>query len=274
MNNKAKELPPTANQASAGRCFLGLLIIGAAIVAASGSVADAQTPSTQPPGTGQAQPEPRHDAWRWVPQALLPAPTDPQQIRTLNERGAIFDKFSLTHVPLDQPQPPGGRSGYADPDQPEIPSFENEAIIVGTFEGHQVYLTPSHLSIYTDVKVLVEQVLQPGPTTVLPGQTIDVLLEDGVVRMDDGRTIEPSLPFLGGEYSIQPNHRYVFFLDYQTKGECFFDQKDWELVNGVAVPNCSVEVNRAREGQSEYSGLSESAFLEKLSEAILKHEEQ
>jgi hypothetical protein len=164
MKNKVREFPVTVNGATEGISVLRIIVVATALVVAFGTVTRAESPGARSSGAGQGHPELRHDAWRYVPQTLLPAPRDPEQIRILNERGKFFDQFSNTRVPLDQPQPPGGRSGYTDPDQPEIPFFENEAIIVGTFESHQVYLTPSHLSIYTDVKVLVEQALKPGPT--------------------------------------------------------------------------------------------------------------
>jgi hypothetical protein len=214
-------------------------------------------------------PKSRHDAWQLVPQALLPPPTDPQQINILKERGYMFDLFSPTHVPLDQPQPKNwGRSFSWDFNQPEIPFFKNEAIVVGTFKSHQVYLSPPHLSIYTDARISVEQALEPGPSNVSPGQTIDLLMPGGSVLLGDGRVIPSDSPYELSPYLIQPNHRYVFFLRYYSEGDNFIDKKDWELVNGVAVANHRVEVDRARRGQSDYSGLPESSFLEKLRKAI------
>jgi hypothetical protein len=274
MNNRTTELLPGVRQVKWKGCLSLLLVTGTAFVVASGAMLRAQSSGAQP--SSQVQPEPRHDAWQTVPQALLPLPSDPQQINTLKERGDVFDQVRITDVPLDQPQPPKnwGRAFCYGPDQAEIPFFKNEAILVGTFKSHQVYLTPSRLSIYNDVKVSVEQVLEPGPSRVAQGQTIDFLIMGGSVLLGDGRIIPSDSPYELSPYVVQPNHRYVFFLRYDSDGDYFSGGKTWELANGVAMPNDPIEVDRARNNQSIYSGLPENAFLEKLRKAIMEHQQR
>jgi hypothetical protein len=260
----------------------GVLILFLAAFPAAAPAALGQSLQPEKATTAQAsdpalvEPEPRHDAWQMVPQTLLPPPTDPQQIRILNRRGADFDEFSSTHVPLDQPQPRnwGRCSSSFVLSQDEIPFLKNEAIIVGVFKSHQVYLSPSHLSIYTDEKLSVEQVLEPGPTKLSTGQSIDLLMTGGSVLLGDGRIIPSDSPYELRQYVIQPNHKYVFFLYYDSYGDYFSHGASWELVNGIAVPYGPAEVERARRGESHYSGLPESIFLEKLRKAILEHEQQ
>jgi len=216
----------------------------------------------------------RHDAWRMTPKALLPLPGDAQRREALTDRANYFDRTSVSGVPLDQPQPPpnGGSSGSFMAEN-EIPFFHNEAIIVARFNDYQPYLTPSRLSIYTDIKLSVEQVLEAGPTGISAGQTIDFLINGGTVLLPDGRTISDHAYDPRGDFSLQPGHRYVLFLQYESKGDFFTDHKDWELINGVSVPNRPDELTRAQEGRSNYSGLSESAFVEAVQKAILQHEQ-
>jgi hypothetical protein len=272
MKNKVTESPVTVSQAQWRDCLWLLLVAGTALVVVPGGVSPVQTLGAQS-AVGQNQPEPRHDAWQMIPQPLLPPPTDPHEIAILEARGADFDRPSPTHVPLDQPQPPFGRAICWGGPVPEIPFFESEAIVVATFRSHQAYLSPTHLSIYNDVKLSVEKVLEPGPTRVSPGQTIDLLMTGGSVVLPNGRILPSDSPYELSPYVIQPDHRYVFFLRYDSYLEAFTGQEPWELVNGITVPNSPVEVARAEEHRSEYSGLPESIFLEKLRNAIQEHEQ-
>jgi hypothetical protein len=229
----------------------------------------------QSSGTADAvQSPPRRDAWRAIPRPLLPPPSDPKQITTLNGRAKYFDVSNVSGVPLDQPQPTGGGSSGSFIREDELPFFPNEAIVVGSFDDYQVYLTPSRLSIFTDLKLSVEQVFEPGPTGISQGQTIDLLIGGGTVLLPDGRTISDHAYDPTGNYSLQPGHRYVFVLEYRSQGEFFRDHKDWELVTGIAIPNRLDEVIRAREGRAKYSGLPEDAFIEALRKAILQYNQE
>jgi hypothetical protein len=230
----------------------------------------------QSSGTADAVQSPtKHDAWRSIPKPLQPPPSDLKQTAILIDRAQYFDVSSVSGVPLDQPQPPreGGSSGSFVRED-EFPFFPNEAIVVGSFEDYQVYLTPSRLSIFTDLKLSVEQVFEPGPIGISQGQTIDLLIGGGTVLLPDGRTISDHAYDPTGNYSLQPGHRYVFFLEYRSHGEFFRDHKDWELVNGISVPNRLDEAIRAREGRARYSGLGEDAFIEALRKAILQYNQE
>jgi hypothetical protein len=234
------------------------------------------TAQVQASGTSDAaKSPPRHDDWRKVPKALLPPPSDPRQQEILNIRGSWFDKTSLSGIPLDEPQPPrnGGSSGSFWPGEEEIPFHQNQAVVVARFEDYQPYLSPSRLSIYTDIKLSVEQVLEAGHTDAYPGQTVDVLIPGGTVQLSDGRTLSDRPYDPSGDYSLQPGHRYVLFLRYESNGEYFENSKSWELLNGIVVPNRLDEVIRAQEGRSSYSGLSESSFIEEVRKAILQHKQ-
>ncbi len=118
--------------------------------------------------------------------------------------------------------------------------------------------------------IVARSVLKAGPTGITAGQTIDLLIGGGTVLLADGRTISDHAYDPTGDYSLQPGNRYVFVLEYRSQGEFFRDHKDWELVNGIAIPNRRDVVARARGGYSKYSGLTESAFIEAVRKAVLQ----
>jgi hypothetical protein len=261
-----------ANSARAGACLLLALVLGPALLIGRYVMAQNQAPVSS---TAATKSTPRHDAWRAIPKALLPPPSDRRQITILNDRASYFDIGSLSKLPLDQPQPNRtfvSMGSYAPED--EFPFYPDEAIVVGHFEDYQPYLTPSRLSIYTDIELYVEQVLEPGPTEIVPGQVIDLLIDGGTVLLADGRTITYQAYDQTGDYSLQPEHRYLLFLMYYQKGDFFLDHKDWEFVNGVAVPNRLDVAIAAREGRCRYSGLSENAFIQVLEKALAKHQQK
>jgi hypothetical protein len=257
--------------------FSLLTVVAVGSLGLLGKVLLAQTPAAESDPVSSA---PRHDAWRIEPRALPPPSIDREQNELLDQRGSYFDSMlGRSGVPLDQPQPPrnGGSSGsYGVED--EIPFFPKqnagrETIVVAKFDSYQPYLTPSHLSIYTDIKLSVEQVLAPGSSGVAPGNTIEVLLDGGTVKLPDGKTITSRIYNDSGNYSLEPGHRYLLILSYEDKGNFFTNYKDWELANGVAVPNRQDEAVRFQEGRSKYSGLTEDAFISAVRQAIQKHQQ-
>jgi len=227
----------------------------------------------QSTGTKTSKPATRHDDWRRIAIPALPPPNDPAELQILKERGDVFDSFSITGVPLDQPQPArAGGSSRSIGNRTELPFFDNEAIVVATFDSYQPYLTLTRLATYTDVKLSVEQVLAPGPTQILPGQLADLLIDGGCIKLENGKTINDVRYDDFGIYSIQPGHRYVLVLQHHAKGQFFTSEKDWELVEGVAVPEAIDDVARVREGNAKYSGLSERTFLDAIRGELSKHQ--
>jgi len=232
--------------------------------------------STDQANADQAQETQREAVcdWRYVPQALPPEPTNPQEKELQDVRGRASDLRNPSSVPLDQPQPTmnGGRSsslGYRD----EIPLISGQAVVVARFKSFLTYLTPSHRSIYTIGKLEVEQVLDPGEQGVSAGQVIELGMGGGTVRLSDGRVISDGLD-RDKDYCVEPGHRYLFLLNFDRNLNEFGSYKDWELNNGMAVSYSPDDVARVREGQSALAGLTEAEFLNVIRQAIEQHREQ
>jgi hypothetical protein len=232
----------------------------------------------QSPGNSSPEEPHRHDGWMTVPMDPPAAPTDHASLQILDKRGNAFDHFHEmicgTGIPLDQPQKreSGGGCGFSLDYgvQPELPFFPDEAIVVARFSGYESFITPSRLTIYTSIKLSVEQVLEAGPTAVKPGDTIEDLIYGGTIAL--GKKIIQEGIYQDSAYTLQPGHRYVLFLRYEDSGKYFINEKSWELVDGSAVPNHAIEVTRMQQGKAQYSGLPEKAFIDAVQNAILEHE--
>lgn len=217
--------------------------------------------------------------WRLVPQAPPQEPSSPRDKETLDSRGKYFDQNYGAPWPLDRP-PKGQLSGSiqddslfcSDSDEPPI--FSNEAVVVATFESYQVYLTPSHLSIYTRARLSVDQVLLPGPSGVKPGERIDQLLPGGTLRLPGGSVLSYMVVSrrMYKKFTEKPGHRYLMFLQYFRDGNFFTDKGVWELRNGFAIPISYCYVVAAREGRAHYAGMTEADFLEAMREAVQKRQ--
>ena len=83
--------------------------------------------------------------------------------------------------------------------------------------------------------------------------------------MDDGRTIS----YLTDDrnYSIQPNHTYLLFLDEEHLGDFFVIRKSWDVTDGIVRPNSAFEVERAGKGQSRLAGLPVAAAISEIKNA-------
>jgi hypothetical protein len=217
---------------------------------------------------------PRANAWRMLPKALPAEPADQHERDLLVARGRAYDSAGSLQ-PLDQPSRSDIAQGSSSTPgrQDEMPFFPEEVIVVCSFRNFQPYLTPSHRAIYTVVNLEVEQILDAGGTSITPGQSVDLLMPGGSVLLSDGRAISYNVRYKEGEYSIQPGHRYLFFLHFDKNTESYGAIKTWELSRGVAVPNSPDDSDRMAKGESHLAGLTEDRFLTAVRQAIEQHKE-
>jgi hypothetical protein len=228
----------------------------------------------------------RNDAWRFVPQELPPKPSDPREKELLVMRGSDEGNPNLT--PLDQPvsdkpilgplnqllpadpvghgQSSGSRGYYGG-----IPFVGGEAIAIANFKSYQGYLTPSHRSIYTIVKLEIEQVLYAGEQVLNADQVIDLMMSGGTLRLSDGRVVTYGIWPENPRYCIQPGHRYLLLLGFDKESDTFHRDESifWDITTGAAVP--SPTARNIRVGQTALAGLPEQRFLELVRQAIDQH---
>ena len=212
--------------------------------------------------------------WRQIPKPLLPESTDPQGRAILNQRGQYFD--TSAEPGLLEPTPPGiARGGSVSVGlRDEIPFLDDGAIVVGSFNDYQPFLSPVQKKIYTKLELSIEQVIDSGPAHVSQGEKVDLLLSGGTIRLSDGRVISHGLRYEATKYSLQPGHRYVLFLQYHADGDFFTEVKSWDITTGVAMPNAPDDQQRMKKGQSAFAGLPESRFVDAVRLMANQHRQQ
>lgn len=215
--------------------------------------------------------------WRNVPKAV-PSSLPPEQEQLLTVRSKASDSLS-PYGPLDQRSTSAisvGHSGARPPRRDEIPFFPNETIVVATLTDYQVFLTLSHRSIFTIGNLTVSQTIESGDQNVSDGQQIDLWLPGGAVMLTSGRTIsyftESGDTPLG--CMVQPNHKYILFLQYMKDEQAVYAFKVWDVTTGVVVPASWDDVERAKSGISKLAGMTESDAVDAIRKAVSLRNQQ
>lgn len=198
--------------------------------------------------------------WREQPQPNARS-SGPMQIRTARDQ--FFDR-------LYGPQPPGVYSNGPDagPIEQEIPTTKNLTVATVRFAGYAVVLSASGKSVYTEVRMNVEQELRDPSGTAHAGQPVTVILEGGSVTRASGEIVRRDLN-QDTQCGLRPGDRYVAFLAYEGNGGDFFEcVKTWGLANGKAAPTYPIDILNAKSGLSRFAGMAEPKFLDAVRKAL------
>lgn len=170
--------------------------------------------------------------------------------------------------------PSGGGAVRASEQPPPlpIPVAQSEAIVIATVVKAQPYLTASETSMYTELGVLVEQVIKnDGLPSAAVGSVLDVDREAGAMRLTDGRVIHYET---GGIGRVPRNgRRYMLFLRRTNDGADLSIVTGYELRDGRVFPlDGETRVFDPRTGQitrkAPFEGLDESSFLALVQSAV------
>ena len=141
-------------------------------------------------------------AWRKNPTLALP----PSGTAIDEARGRISDECCSAPHPLDAPGAPlveeFGPSDYVG-DPPELGIPAGDAVVVGSFDAARSFLTPTHLSIYTILRVSVDKVIAAGTTPIARGE-IDVMKRGGRITLTSGQIIRQD--YKSAWLGPQPGH--------------------------------------------------------------------
>ncbi len=251
------------------------LLVAAMVLITAGITRTSASNITRRDGQSSTQ---ASDAWRHAPQIPTSEPTDPHERQVFIKRSLEFDRTSF-NGPLDQPPTPGMGTGRSFGDvgsgqHPEIPFYPHEAIIVGTFTGFQTYITPSHRSIFTVVRVEIDRMILSGNPGDREGKDIALLLNGGTAIFPNGQVISSGLYPKMANQTIQPGHTYLLVLESNRDLDGFFDEKAWDLTNGVAQPLDSLDVERMKEGKAKVGGLPKEQALDAVQRIIEEHQQK
>jgi hypothetical protein len=151
--------------------------------------------------------------WRKIPQKQRPLTADNVSPDVRASRDRFFDKVIGT-------LPSGAGSAWDKmPFSEEIPAYKGITIAVVEFEDYTVIQSASQRSVYTEVRMSVEQVLKDQSAAARAGQDLTVILGGGSLRLPSGRIITRDLDL--GDFGIQPRHRYLAFIAYEKTGTYF-----------------------------------------------------
>jgi hypothetical protein len=198
--------------------------------------------------------------WRRIPQQLRAPDGDTVAADVRAARDEFFDRV-IGALPPGQ-----GSSWDKGAIFEEIPVLKSITIAVVRFESYTTIQSASKRSIYTEVKMQVEQALRDPSTIIRPGQSITVILGGGSLRLPSGRVIQRDLDL--GDYGIEPGHRYLAFLAYERAGTYFSWLKSWDLTSGLAVPTEPFDVQKAHSGMSRFAGMPEDKFIVEVNARI------
>jgi len=210
--------------------------------------------SQSPPETA---PTPAANAWMLTPTPYLEWNKDiASSLRA--QRDHFWDAAAPQHLPLTAPNsnmavPEGGTF---DRTQPEIGDVPNRVILTGTFTKHRSVLSSSEMSLYTEVTLRVDTVYddESGLGHPFANNDIALLLSGGTVKLRSGVTLTHNTP--PRDLFLQPDHKYLLVLSYQTNGDFYLVYDNWDISSGTARANTYRTRYYASAGRSSLEGAS------------------
>ncbi len=172
------------------------------------------------------------------------------------ERDKFADDLEGNETPLTVAEPrvlgPGHGGGMW---KTEIPPVLDRVVLTGTFTTHRSVLSASEFSLYTEVKVHVDEVSEDrGASSAVRGGDVTIMLSGGTVVLSTGRVLTYNTQPIA--FCLQPDHKYLLVLSYHRDGDFFIVGSDWDISDGIVRPNTEPGEFRAKHGLSSLNGLT------------------
>lgn len=131
----------------------------------------------------------------------------------------------------------------------------NRAVLTATFTKFRSVLSASEVSLYTEIKLQVDEVFQDQTGTGEPFKRkhIDLLIRGGTVILRSGGTL--SVATEPCDYSLQPGRKYLLVLSYQPVGDFYEVYDGWDITDGIIRAVGQRNQYVAHEGNSALNGL-------------------
>lgn len=216
-----------------------------------------------------SQSTPRNDdlppAWRYqLPPAAGSANEDTRTPAEKEAEDDYFDSHFGVPDPLDGPQRGWavGHSGPAVFDE-DFPARFRDEIVVAHFTTWSTHLSSSHRSIYTIVNLQVDRVVADKSGHVTEGAVIPLAVPGGRARTLGGGVLTQ---FVSGRYfPLEPNIKYLIFLNTQPGLPFYWYVKAWNVDKGVLEPVTQFDAYRISQGHSSHAGRSLESAVGELS---------
>jgi hypothetical protein len=150
---------------------------------------------------------------------------------------------------------------------PPLPVAQSAAIVVGTAEHVQAFLSQQKDHVYTEAHVKVEKLLFSRSTvTIKVGEFVDVQRGGGAARFPFGKVRHFGVQ---GQGLPRAGDRYVFFLNTFRNSDAYYIVTAYDFTGGTAEPLDDSGSSRGAENRFvKYRGVSESDFLKIIAEAL------
>lgn len=173
----------------------------------------------------------------------------PVLIPSTVEQQLIQDAFNTPNfIPIDQPGGPRTVTGFSETTRPIglYPTARSNAIFIGTVLNHDALLSTDKTRIVSELHIHVNTLLKDDQRLYQDGDTINIAVPGGAVRLPDGRVV--TQPVAADHVSV--GGRYLFFLAYNPSTRYFVLLRAWGLsANGTVTP-CNVAEVEALNAQT------------------------
>ena len=129
----------------------------------------------------------------------------------------------LLHLPLsDQSEEPG------------IPASNSDAVVTGTINDVNAYISSDRTTVYSEVTLNIEEVLKQDPRyPLVSGLTLNAERPGGAVRFPSGKILRRGQL---GRNIPEAGRRYLLFLKYNEDGKDFSIVTGYELAGNLVLP--------------------------------------
>lgn len=141
---------------------------------------------------------------------------------------------------------------------PAIPAGMSDAVVVGTVVSSTAYLSQDATGVYSEFTIQVHEVLKDRSRNISTNTSLAVDRAGGRVRYPSGDIVKY---IVDGQSTPRVNKRYVLFLK--------LEDHDFSILTGYELGAGGVSpLDRVVETFKKYKGVSESAFLNQVRNAI------
>jgi hypothetical protein len=205
-------------------------------------------------------------AWRFQ----LPAAGSPSEDRRTPKDIKIEDDYFDSHCgasdPIGGPQRMvGGHSGHASFDE-DFPVRFRDEVVVAHFTTWSTHLSSSRHSIYTIVNLQIDRIVADKDGHKTEGSVISLAVPGGTV-LDPAPITRPVLSYCiqGKDFPLEPNIKYLIFLNHQPTLPFYVYMKAWNVDKGALEPTTAFDAYRISQGRSSHAGKSLKSAINELS---------
>jgi len=239
------------------RNFASILFLLCFTLIALGAGLGMPIPQTPSDKTNQPQ-KPNFDRF---PIVNFDAP-EPDDLKLRSARRAKGRKYSKRYLPkISESTDQLYSTADWDRGLPAIPAAKSSAIVIGTVNKSEAYLTEDKTTLYSEFRVSVDTVLKNDLGSPIDTERpIIVERNGGRVRMPSGKII---VAWTSHQNMPQVGSRYVLFLthDFEIKGDA---GKDFYLLTGYLIKDGRVSPLDDTASGRVYNDVTESSFSNDL----------